>query len=82
MKDSDVIFNMIFGWSMVVIAVLLIAVLVVYIKSLLVFKNAKVIKGKVVDLNQIGILFDIMRIKTIKSASYGLLKVISPLEKQ
>jgi len=54
MKDSDVIFNMIFGWSMVVIAVLLIAVLVVYIKSLLVFKNAKVIKGKVVDLMDIG----------------------------
>ncbi len=54
MKDSDVMFNMIFGWSTVVLAVLLIAVLVVYIRSLLVFKNAKVIKGKVIDLMDIG----------------------------
>ncbi len=54
MKDSDVMFNMIFGWSMVVLAVLLISVLVFYIKSLLVFKNAKIIKGKVIDLMDIG----------------------------
>lgn len=54
MKDSDVMFNIIFGWSTVVLAVLLIAVLVVYIRSLLVFKNAKVIKGKVIDLMDIG----------------------------
>ena len=54
MRDSDVMFNMIFGWSTVVLAVLLIAVLVVYIRSLMVFKNAKVIKGKVIDLMDIG----------------------------
>ena len=54
MKDTDVIFNTIFGWSTVVLAVLLISVLVVYIKSILVFKNAKVIKGKVIDLMDIG----------------------------
>ncbi|WP_299872467.1 hypothetical protein [uncultured Cocleimonas sp.] len=54
MEDSDVMFNLVFGWGMVVLAVLLVAVLVVYIKSLLVFKNAKVIKGKVIDLMDIG----------------------------
>jgi len=54
MEDSDVMFNLVFGWGMVVLVVLLVAVLVVYIKSLLVFKNAKVIKGKVIDLMDIG----------------------------
>ena len=54
MIDLDVIFNMVFGWSTVVLAVLLLAVLVVYIRSLLVFKNADVIKGKVIDLIDIG----------------------------
>ena len=54
MKDSDVMFNTIFGWSTVVLAILLITILVVYARSLLVFKNAKVIKGKVIDLMDIG----------------------------
>ena len=54
MNDSDVIFNMVFGWSTVVLAVLFFAVLVVYIRSLLVFKNAEVIKGKIIDLMDIG----------------------------
>lgn len=54
MNDSDVMFNMVFGWGTVVLAVLLLAVLVVYIRSLLVFKNAEVIKGKVIDLMDIG----------------------------
>jgi len=54
MKDSDVMFTTIFGWSTVVLAILLIAILVVYVRSLLVFKNAKVIKGKVIDLMDIG----------------------------
>ena len=54
MKDSDVMFNMVFGWATVVMAVLLVAILVVYIRSLLVFKNAEIIKGKVIDLMDIG----------------------------
>ncbi len=54
MKDSDVMFNMVFGWATVVMAVLLVAILVVYIRSLLVFKNADIIKGKVIDLMDIG----------------------------
>ena len=54
MKDSDVMFNTVFGWSTVVLAVLFLAVLIVYIRSLLVFKNAEIIKGKVIDLMDIG----------------------------
>ena len=61
----------------------IIDVLNALLKFDLIFPATSIIfEGKVVDLNQIGIMFDIMRIKTIKSASYGLLKVISPLEKQ
>ena len=54
MNDSDVIFNLVFGWGMVVLVVLLIAVLIVYIKSLLVFKNGRIINGKVIDVQDIG----------------------------
>ncbi len=54
MKDSDVMFNMIFGWSTVALTVLFFVVLIVYIKTLLVFKNAEIIKGKVIDLMNIG----------------------------
>jgi hypothetical protein len=54
MNDSDVMFNLVFGWGTVVLVVLLIAVLIVYIKSVLVFKNAKIINGKVIDVMDIG----------------------------
>jgi len=54
MNDSDVIFNTVFGWSTVILAVLFLAILVVYIRSLLVFKNAEVIRGKIIDLMDIG----------------------------
>lgn len=54
MNNSDEIFNLLFGWGFVIIAILLLLIFIVALKSVLAFNNAKIIKGKVVDLTDLG----------------------------
>ncbi len=54
MKNSDELFNLLFGWGFVIIAVLLLMIFIVALRSMLSFKNAKIVKGKVVSVADIG----------------------------
>ncbi len=54
MNDTDTLFNLLFGWGFVIIAVLLFLILIVAVRGIFAFKNAKVIKGTVVGLSDIG----------------------------
>ena len=47
-------FNMLFGWASVTIAVLLFLICVVALRSMLEFKNAQIIKGKIIAVADIG----------------------------
>ncbi len=53
-NETDAMFNMLFGWASVTIAVLLLLICVVALRSMLEFKNAKVIEGKVIKVADIG----------------------------
>jgi len=52
--NSDEIFNLLFGWAFVVITVLLFFILIVAIRSILEYKNADIIKGKIIKVADIG----------------------------
>ncbi len=53
-NSSDVMFNMLFGWAFVAITVLLFLIFVVILRSLLDYKNAEIIKGKIIKIADIG----------------------------
>ncbi len=54
MNETDTLFNILFGWGFVIIAVLLFLVLIVAFRSMFAFKNAKIVKGKIIGLINIG----------------------------
>jgi hypothetical protein len=54
MDETDALFNMLFGWGFVIIAVLLFFILIVALRSTFSFKNATVVKGKIIELTDIG----------------------------
>ena len=51
---SDVTFNLLFGWAFVAITVLLFLICIVALRSILEYKNAQVVTGKVVKIADIG----------------------------
>lgn len=67
MNDSDALLNLLFGWGFVVITVLLIFILLVVLRSMFAFKNAKKIKGKIIELTSIGEL----NLPTVECSSEG-----------
>ncbi len=52
--SSDAIFNLLFGWAFVVITLLLFLILIVSLCSILEYKNAEIIKGKIIKIADIG----------------------------
>lgn len=54
MNNNDELFNLLFGWGFVIIAILLLLIFIVALRSMFAFKNAKKIKGKIVGLTNIG----------------------------
>jgi len=53
-ESSDAMFNLLFGWAFVAITVLLFLIFIVVLRSILEFKNAEIIKGKVIKIADIG----------------------------
>ncbi len=53
-SDSDAMFNLLFGWAFVAITILLFLIFIVILRSLLDYKNAEIIKGKIVKIADIG----------------------------
>ena len=54
MNDTDALFNMLFGWGFVIIAVLLFLIFIIALRSMFAFKNAAIIKGKIIEVIDIG----------------------------
>jgi hypothetical protein len=54
MNDLDALFNLLFGWGFVIIAILLFLIFVVALRSMFTFNNAKIVSGTVVDMSDIG----------------------------
>ena len=52
--SSDEMFNLLFGWAFVAITILLFLILIVVLRSLLEYKNAEIIKGKIIKIADIG----------------------------
>jgi len=52
--SSDATFNLLFGWASVGITVLLFLIFVVVLRSILEYKNAEIIKGKIIKIADIG----------------------------
>jgi len=52
MSEIEPLFNLLLGWMFVAVAVLLLFVILMVIRSSNAFKNAKIVKGKIVELNQ------------------------------
>ncbi|MEE9310652.1 MAG: hypothetical protein V3U64_06490 [Cocleimonas sp.] len=52
--SSDVTFNLLFGWAFVAITVLLFLICIVALRSILEYKNADIVKGKIIKLADIG----------------------------
>ncbi len=52
--SSDVTFNLLFGWAFVAITVLLFLIFIVALRSILEYKNAEIIKGKIIKIADIG----------------------------
>ncbi len=51
---SDATFNLLFGWAFVAITVLLFLIFIVALRSILEYKNAEIIKGKIIKIADIG----------------------------
>ena len=54
MNDTDALFNMLFGWGFVIIALLLFLIFIIALRSMFAFKNADMIKGKIIEVIDIG----------------------------
>ncbi|MFW5427474.1 MAG: hypothetical protein ACKE8R_09525 [Methylophagaceae bacterium] len=54
LNNSDAIFNLLFGWAFVAITILLFLIFIVILRSLLDYKNAEIIKGKIIKIADIG----------------------------
>lgn len=67
LDNSDVMFNLLFGWAFVAITILLFLIFIVALRSFLEFKNAETTKGKVIDIKNIGEL----NLPTIEYQSAG-----------
>jgi len=52
--SSDAMFNLLFGWAFVAITILLFFMFIVTLRSILEYKNAEIIKGKVIKIVDIG----------------------------
>ncbi|MCF6190863.1 MAG: hypothetical protein L3J51_10310 [Cocleimonas sp.] len=52
--NSDAIFNLLFGWAFVAITLLLFLIFIVALRSILEYKNADIVKGKIIKLADIG----------------------------
>ncbi len=52
--SSDAMFNLLFGWAFVVITVLLFLIIIVALRSILEYKNAEIIKGRIIKIADIG----------------------------
>ena len=52
--DSDATFNLLFGWAFVAVTILLFLIFIVALHSILEYKNAQVIKGKIIKVSDIG----------------------------
>jgi len=52
--SSDEMFNLLFGWAFVAITILLFLILIVVLRSLLEYKNAEIIKEKIIKIADIG----------------------------
>ena len=52
--NSDALFNVLFGWAFIAITVLLFLIFIVALRSILEYKNAKIIQGKIVKISDIG----------------------------
>ena len=51
--SSDATFNMLFGWAFVALTILLFLIFVVALRSILEYKNAQIIKGKIIKIADI-----------------------------
>jgi len=47
-------FNLLFGWAFVAITILLFLIFIVILRSFLEYKNAEIIKGKIIKISDIG----------------------------
>jgi len=54
LNDSDTMFNLLFGWAFVAITILLFLIFIVILRSFLEYKNAEIIKGKIIKISDIG----------------------------
>ena len=54
LQPSDALFNNLFGWGFVIVTVLLFLIFIVVLRSLLEYKNAKVVSAKVISVTNIG----------------------------
>ena len=54
LDGSDAMFTLLFGWVFVAITILWFLVFVVVLRSLLEYKNAEIIKGKIIKIADIG----------------------------
>ncbi len=52
--SSDATFNLLFGWAFVAITILLFLIFIVALRSILEYKNAEIIKGKIIKITDIG----------------------------
>ena len=52
--NSDATFNLLFGWAFVAITVLLFLIFIVALRSILEYKNAEIITGKIIKIADIG----------------------------
>jgi hypothetical protein len=52
--SSDTTFNLLFGWAFVAVTILLFLILIVVLRSILEYKNAEIIKGKIIKIADIG----------------------------
>ena len=53
-SSSDATFNLLFGWAFVAITILLFLIFIVALRSILEYKNAQVVKGKIIKIADIG----------------------------
>ena len=53
-EGSDAMFNLLFGWAFVAITILLFLIFIVALRSILEYKNAEIIKGKIIKIADIG----------------------------
>lgn len=78
MSEIEPLFNLLLGWMFVAVAVLLLFVILMVIRSSNAFKNAKIVKGKIVELNQ----FADEHLPTIEFVEEGKVKRFRETTKQ